>query len=115
MIEEPGFTIEVVAAGQVVSIATSTDVARRNVEDAIGRPRSGLFGVDPATLDYREVLHAALSKLAANVLLEGDPQLRAMQDLDGRWWTFRSEQVGAIAVIDLAGDRPKQAVGFHVP
>ena len=40
MTDEPGFAIEVVIAGQVVSVETSAEIARRNVTDAMGRHRS---------------------------------------------------------------------------
>ena len=84
MPDEPGFTIEVVVAGQVVSVETSAEVARRNITDAFGRPHSGLFGADPSALDERANLHEALSVLAGNILLSGDVSSRTIQHRDGR-------------------------------
>jgi hypothetical protein len=113
MAEEPGFRIEVVVAGQVVSVETSAEVAKRNISDAIGRPRSGLFGADPAGLADRAILHEALAVLAENVLLNGDVKIRTMQDLDGRWWKFRGELVSAVAVIDPSGHK-RPSIGFQM-
>ena len=111
MTDEPGFTIEVVVAGQVVSVDTSAEVARRNVTESMGRPHSALFGRDPSNFDDRANLHEALSVLAADVLLAGTLSIRTMQDTDGRWWKFRGELVGAVAVADNSGDH-RRSVGF---
>ena len=40
MAEEPGFTLEVVVAGQVVSVETSAEVARRNVDPCASAMRA---------------------------------------------------------------------------
>lgn len=111
MTEEPAFTIDVVVAGRVVSVATSAATARRNVTEPFGRPHSALFGRDPSKLDDRANLHQALSTLAADVLLAGTQSLRTMQDADGRWWTSRGELVGAVAVVDESADQ-RRSVGF---
>jgi hypothetical protein len=112
-VAEPGFTIEVVVAGQVVRVETSAEVATRNVTDAMGRPRSGIFGGDPKSLTDRAALHVALSTLAANILLHGEQVIRTMQDTDGRWWSFRGGHVGAVAVIDNSTDQ-RRSVGFQL-
>ena len=114
MADEPGFAIEILVGGQVITVETSAETARNNIKDAIGRPRSGLFGVEPKGLEDRAILHEALSTLATNVLLTGDVSIRTMQDLDGRWWNFRGELIGGVAVIDRSGDRRKEPAGFQM-
>jgi hypothetical protein len=115
MPDEPGFAIEILVGGQVITVETSAETARNNIKDAIGRPRSGLFGADPKGIEDRAVLHEALSTLATNVLLTGDVSIRTMQDLDGRWWNFRGELIGGVAVIDRSEDPGRKPVGFQMP
>ena len=113
MAKNPGFTINVVVSGHVVSLSTTAEAAITNVRDAMTRPRSSLFGrVPEEDVNDRARLHELLSILVADLLLVGDDDHRRFQDADGQWWVFLRSTVGAIQVVDeKAGGKPP--IGFR--
>lgn len=108
MPDEPGFTVEIVVAGQVITLKTSAADARKEVQRY--RDRGFRLGDDPGE---RLELHAGLAEVVGDVLLNGAESIRTFVDADGRIWKFRGELIGAVAVIDDAGGTRRQA-GFQL-
>jgi hypothetical protein len=114
---EPGFRVTVYVAGERVVVAMDAAVAREQVKRASGRRGAPIWRpLSDADLDDREVLHEALARLAAYILMRpttDEDEPRAWVDSTGHWWMARWSAVTAIEVEDDSGS--KAAVGFRLP